>query len=225
MKNLKIIVIPIPQVVFFPHTSMSIFIDTTLAKVIESIVANNEMVAITKAKNEMLHLQGAFEKICTVGKPIILEKLRDGGLKILIKCSSRARLLRPLQNLPYPIYEAELLPDLPDQLTSGFLDEKIERLTNILNSWLIQNIPDPEEREILEGTLLTTAHSIDYISAFLIKDMQIKQILLENDSLDERIQILDSLLSDSCPFDENKSVVRALKDFEHMGPFFNQVAH
>ena len=224
MSNLKVTVIPIPQVVFFPHTSIPIFIvDAPLAEVIESTIANNEMVAITKANSDILGIHESFEKVCSIGRPVILEKLQDGGLKVLVRGCSRVRLLSATQHLPYPIYEVEFLQESVDNSKEP-LDSKVDRLKNILNTWFIQNIPDNDEREAFEMTLLSTQHYIDYISTFLIKDMQVKQMLLENDSLYERIQILDSLLSESCPFSENKSVVRALKDFEHLETF-DQTAH
>jgi len=224
MKNLKVTVIPIPQVVFFPHTSIPIYVvDGQLVDTIEEIVAKNQLVAVTRAKTDQLHLNDSFEKICSVGKPVILEKLMDGGLKILVKGNSKAKLTQAIQHLPFPIFEAEFLEDRVDG-TRDYLDEKVERLKTILNSWFVENIPDSDERKAFEMTLLSTQHYIDYIATFLIKDLEIKQMLLENDSLYERIQILDSLLPESCPFSQNETVVRALKDFEQLENF-DYIAH
>jgi len=48
-----------------------------------------------------------------------------------------------------------------------------------------------------------------------VGDRQIRQLLLENTSLHERIQILSSLLRGSYPDCEDSLVVDAIKDFEY----------
>ena len=154
------------------------------------------------------------KNICSIGVPVIVEPFNEGTLKILVKGVKKVKLLSIHQNLPFLIFEAEDYPDYPKStiLNGGV----VERLRNILDLWLEENISDTTERESFQDNLKTLAHIVDYMSMFLIQDVTMRQNLLENNCLVERVRILNLLLKDNNPFEEDLLTIDAFKNFENL---------
>ena len=215
MTKLSVPVLAIPNVVFFPHASLPIYIvDPIYVRMVRECVSNDQLMAITMMSvngSPFSSVQQHFQ-VCSVGKPIILEEMSDGGIKALIKGVERVKLLTPQQHLPYLICNAEVYYDqLESEVVIG---SSVERLKKILNDWLVENIPSSVERQVFTQSLISVYHVVDYVSMFLIQDTEIRQLLLENTSIYERIQMLNSLLKESKPFSEDPTVVSAIKNFE-----------
>lgn len=154
------------------------------------------------------------QRVATMGKPILLDEHEDGSLKILIKGEKRIELLSTEQNLPYLIYKVRIIPDVRDKTPLTLSSPQIERLRGLLHQWVEDTISDSLERESFFQTLESVHHIVDYLAMFLIGDRHIRQLLLENRSLHERIQVLSSLLRGEYPDCEDHLVVNAIKDFE-----------
>lgn len=215
MTKLKVPVLPIPNVVFFPHASLPIYIvDPIYVRMVRECVANDQHLAITMVNGQSsAFLPGQqHSQICSIGKPIILEELEGGGIKALIKGVQRVKLQAPKQHLPYLICDAEAYYDQLEDC--AVISSSIERLKKILNSWLTENISSSVDRQVFTQSLISVYHVVDYVSMFLIQDPEIRQLLLENTSIYERIQMLNSLLKESRPFSEDPTVVSAIKNFE-----------
>jgi Lon protease-like protein len=214
--TLKVNVLPIPNVVFFPHASLPIFVvDQVYVRMIRDCIENNELLVVTMAEHHGVYKsfnEYGHKKVGSAGRPIILEELPDGTLKVLIKGVCRVTLETVIQNLPYLVCEAEELHDEIE--TETMMGPQVERLRDILNSWLGDNIPDSVEREIFCQSLISIYHIIDYVCMFLIRDRDIRQLLLENRSLYERIQMLNTLLQEPHPYIENPNAVSAIKSYE-----------
>jgi hypothetical protein len=93
-------------------------------------------------------------------------------------------------------------------------DSKVERLKGLLDDWVLETISDSVERKHFQDKINSIREVIDYISMFLIKDHEMRQLLLENTSLNERIQMLDTLFKGPAPYIEDIAVTRAIKSFE-----------
>ncbi len=214
--TMKVNVLPIPNVVFFPHASLPIFVvDQVYLRMIKDCIDKGELLVVTMAEHHGVYKsfnEYGHKKVGSAGKPIILEELPDGTIKVLIKGVCRVSLGTVIQNLPYLVCEAEELHDIIE--SEVLIGPKVERLREILNSWLTENIPDSVEREIFSQSLISIYHIIDYVCMFLIRDRDIRQLLLENTSLYERIQMLDTLLQEPHPYIENPSAVSAIKSYE-----------
>jgi len=214
--TMKVNVLPIPNVVFFPHASLPIFVvDEVYVRMIKDCIEKGELLVVTMAEHHGVYKsfdEYGHKKIGSAGKPIVLEELPDGTLKVLIKGVCRVSLKTVVQNLPYLVCEADELHDSIE--SEQMLGSQVERLKDILNSWLCENIPDSVEREIFSQSLISIYHIIDYVCMFLIRDRDIRQLLLENTSLYERIQMLNTLLQEPHPYLENQSVVSAIKSYE-----------
>jgi len=211
-------VLPIPNVVFFAHTSLPVYIiEPIYVQMIKDCISENKSIAISKAIiHDNLSMRGRFSpsKICGMGKPVILEEAPDGSLKILIKGTGRVKLLKVDQNLPYLIYEAEVYLDKKE--SEQFYGPQIENLKELLDNWLEINVTDSFERESFSNSLITIYHVIDYICMFLVRDADLRQLLLENNSMFERIQLLSSLFEDPNQFEERSIVVNAIKHYEEI---------
>lgn len=217
MKLRKVAVLPIPDLVFFPGTSLPLYIvEPVFIKMIRECVQNNMLVGVSMAEPLVYiygHRRPAPKNICGIGKPIILEELYDGTLKVLIKGFGRVKLGQVQQNLPYLIYECEEYSDIQDE--RGFVsDSKVERLKGLLDQWMLETISDSMERENFQENISSIHQVIDYICMFLIQDHEMRQLLLENTSLTERIQMLDTLLKGPTPFLEDMTAVQAIKNYE-----------
>ena len=83
-----------------------------------------------------------------------------------------------------------------------------------MNTWLYQHIDEKHELEHFLQTIRTVHHTIDYISMLILKDMEIREMILASDSLQDRIRILNLLLKESNPFVEDTDMLKVLKKFE-----------
>lgn len=153
-------------------------------------------------------------RIGTMGKPILLEENDDGSIKILIKGTQRIELINTEQNIPYLIYKCRVIPDIKDKGHLQFESPQISRLREILNHWVEDTIDDSLERETFFQSLTSIHHILDYLAMFMVGDRLMRQLLLENTSLHERISILSSILRGEYPDCEDSIVVSAIKDFE-----------
>lgn len=215
MNEIRIPVLPIPNVVFYPHTSLPLFvIEPVYVQLIKDCIENDLPLGIAQGANAgpFSNVYIVPQMICGIGRPIILDQSEDGTLKVLIKGTGRVKLSRIEQNLPYSIYTANMIFDRIEVFS--YADAKIEKLRNILIEWLKKNVQNSIERDSFIGGLHSVHHVIDYLCMFLIHDQEIKQLLLENDSLSERILMLDAVLNTKAPFSENILVNNAIKNFE-----------
>lgn len=214
--NLKgIPILPVPRLVFYPQTSLPLFIvEPTYAGMIREAIENQSLLGITLAEPQVREGRVRYipKMVCTVGKPILLEELDDGGLKILIHGKARVRLTNLIQSLPYLIFDAEEIPDRAE--SSAWALPQTRRLVEILDNWLSENITDSLEREHFQQNIETLQSVADYLCLFLIQDPTTKQIMLENTSLFERLSLLNGLLKGESPQAEDWMTGEALKEFE-----------
>lgn len=217
--NMRIPVLPIPNVVFYPNTALPLLVvEPIYRRMIQDCVEQNMNLAISLAEAVGLNTRDARwvpHKICSMGKPIILDELPDGSLKVLVRGISRVRLKDIKQNIPYMIFDAEVIHDT-GLVEASVGPHRIERLTEILDDWIHHFIPDSLERESFYNNLRGTKDIVDYVSMFLIQDRELRQLILENNSLIERIHLLDSLLPGEHPTCEDALIGRAIKEYEHI---------
>lgn len=218
MKTLRLPVLPIPNVVLYGRTSLPIYIlEPVYIDMIKTCVKENTPLAISKAielDHQNVRMRYTPSDICGYGRPIILEENIDGTLKVLIKAIGRVRLLNVEQNLPYLIYQAECFHDKVE--SEKLHGPQIQNLKALLDNWLEVNIIDSFERETFTKSLTSIYHVIDYICMFLVQDPDLRQLLLENNSLFERVQLLNSLFEEPSQFEESSLVGSAIKKYEEI---------
>lgn len=212
MKTIKVPVLPIFNVVFFPHTAVPLqLVNPVGIQMIKDCIEANSPLALSLTYNSKSESVSPVQKTCGVGIPIILEEKRN-FLKVLVVGMSKVKLIKPIKTAPYPVYEAEIFTDSTE--TFSLKINEIDRLKKILNSWLVVAVSDQKERDNFFKNLKSVHHIVDYISMFLIQDPQIRQMLLETTSLFERIKTLNLLLQGEAPFSENGHAADVMKSYE-----------
>jgi Lon protease-like protein len=156
----------------------------------------------------------AHKKVCGVGMPVAIEETPEGYLKVIIRGNTRAYLEQLYQNLPFPIFTATVFEDQKQH--AYFEQGQIERLSMILNNWIDETLIDSLERENFKQNIQTIHSIVDYTSMFLINDAGMRQKLLESNSLNQRITILNTLLHGSLPTEEDTNILQAFNEFHDL---------
>lgn len=226
MNKLTLPVLILPQVVFFPKTSLPLIVQDKLCiTMLKKCIENGSPIALALGYDpESGPIYPGSHSICSYGKVIFIEETSDGGyLKVLIRGIGKLELGQIIQNLPYPIYEAYPVHDKPEQISLHF--PSIENLQNKLHEWAYQHIGDSLEREHFLQQLTGVRQLVDYVCMLLIKDVEIKQMLLSNNSLFERIGLLNSLLRHPSLLIEDQEVARAMKTYEYLEDLPHELYH
>lgn len=215
--KLKLCVLPLPQVVLYPTTSLPFLIlEPVYTSMIRKVIAEQGYIAVSWAKPQKSwdgKTKYSPRMICTAGKPILVEELPDGSMKLVIEGQFRVKLTQILQNLPYLVFEGYQLDDIEEQIK--FPSMMIHRLRGIFHQWLIEVIHDSLEREAFSQNIASVHQLCDHLCLYIIQDIETRQLLLETTSLRERVYLLNGLLRNESPFCEDQLVKDALKNFEH----------
>lgn len=128
---------------------------------------------------------GLKEVGCTVAITELLERTDDGRMNILTQGTAPFRLVRRIEDRPYPAGDIELLEDDDGSPTEGAADEAHERYAE-----LVERVTDsrPEPGELAEMSAYAMAATVEFPS-------QEKQRLLELRSEDERLRTVGELLT------------------------------
>lgn len=223
---MTVAVLPIPNLVFFPNTSLPLFmVESRHIQMLKDCIEKGRLLAVSliDIKSGYTNLRNSPRAVCTVGEPVIVSTHEDGSIKVLLRGRARVKLLALKQSVPYMIYTAEEIPDISSE---AHLNNSagIEKLRNILHRWSRENIDDSIEREVFLSTVSTAKHVVDAVSMYMVMDPEIRQLLLENVHLGERIQMLSTLFSEDGD-QEDANVADAFKRFEAMEANPRKVAH
>jgi Lon protease-like protein len=115
----------------------------------------------------------------------LLETLDDGRMNILVRGTRPFRLLRRIEDLPYPAGEIELLDDDGNDPQPASLEQTRERYAELVER-LTESRPDDAQLDSLGAYGI--AATIDFAH-------DAKQSLLESRSEDERLTMLGELIS------------------------------
>ncbi|PIP90725.1 MAG: hypothetical protein COW01_13140 [Bdellovibrionales bacterium CG12_big_fil_rev_8_21_14_0_65_38_15] len=214
---INVAVLPIPNLVFYPNTSLPLYIiDPRHVKMVHDCIATCRLLAVSlmDTKGSIGSGKSSPRVICTAGTPQIMETMEDGSVKVLLVGESRIKLISLKQSLPYTIYSAEEIPDIYED-SDLHEDFGITRLLVILKKWAKENIEDSNERERFISSACNPKNIVDAVSMYMIADSEIRQLLLENVHLIERIQMLTSLFKNNVHIEDAKTA-EAIKFYEKM---------
>jgi Lon protease-like protein len=127
---------------------------------------------------------GLREVGCTAAISELLETMDDGRMNILVRGSRPFRLLRRIEDLPYPAGDIELLDDDGADPAPSSLEETRERYAD-----LVERLTDsrPDDTQLDELGAYGIAATIDFAH-------DAKQSLLESRSEEQRLSLLSELL-------------------------------
>jgi Lon protease-like protein len=127
---------------------------------------------------------GLKEIGCTAQIAQLLEQMEDGRMNILVKGATPFRLMRRIEDLPYPAGDIELLDeDQIDVLDDTLAEEARERYAQLVER-ITDERPDAERLAGLDAYGM--AATIDFA-------LDAKQQLLEARSEDERMRMVGEL--------------------------------
>jgi Lon protease-like protein len=127
---------------------------------------------------------GLKEIGCTVAITELLERTDDGRMNILTQGADPFRLLRRIDDRPYPAGDIELLEDASKEPSDQVADDAHERYAE-----LVERVTDsrPEPDELAEMSAYAMAATVEF-------PLPAKQRLLELRSEDERLRAVEELL-------------------------------
>ena len=196
--------------VFFPQTIIPLTVsDKASIDLLEKSYQQNLDMAF-------YHPSNRTNKIATIGRLILIEYNANQSVTALVQGLNRVRLVEEVQHIPYPIYKAQVHQDIPENESN--LHGSIERLQTILINWLHRHISSQKEKERFIKDLDTPQKLINHLCLFIIKDIELKDIFLENTSLPEKIRLMDVLLKGQSPELEDVIIGEAIKHFEQALP-------
>jgi Lon protease-like protein len=213
------------DLVFFPNCDLVLSLnDPRHIQMVKDCLTHERLMAVSLAdvKNIHAHSHNTPHLICGAGQPIILEE-NDDSIKILLRGLVRLKLLNLIQSLPYMLYRAELIPDL-ESAQAHIENDLVSKLYKSLSKWAQRNMKNSIERESFLAQMTGLHQIVDAVSMFLVVDPEVRQLLLENVHLHERLQILSSLFNHE-QLQEDARVVAALKNYEQMKYDESKVAH
>ena len=127
---------------------------------------------------------GLKEVGCTVVITELLERADDGRMNILTRGSAPFRLMRRIEDMPYPAADIELLEDTGEESDRDAGEEARERYAE-----LVERVTDsrPEAAELADMSAYAMAATVEF-------PLGAKQTLLELRSEDERLRAVGELL-------------------------------
>ncbi|MFG1481283.1 LON peptidase substrate-binding domain-containing protein [Halobacteriovorax sp. HFRX-2_2] len=211
-ERIEIPVITLPNIVFFPGTSLPLYVvDDIFQDIFEEATCAGNPVGISLAMEKDFETYFAYPcEVFGIGQPLMIERVDGNTLKVLVRCIGKCQVNYPTQSNPYPMYNVTILKD--DECVMSNIDE-FYRLESILYNWLDINIPNDQDRDYFIETLNKPDQIINYVATFIIKSRQIRQLLLEQDNINDKIKILNSLITDEHIFHEDPIVAQAFEEF------------
>ena len=192
--------------VFYPDTIIPLVLsDEASKKLIQEVYDKDQLFALYTT-------HPSARKIATIAKVIMIENIDDGKVSAVVQGIEKIHLTHLTQHLPYPIYEFQ--PFIDSKETNSLKDGTLERLFSIFEFWICKNVKNINEREVFLQNINTPKKLVSNIALFMIKDTELKLLILENSSLFDRIRLIDFLLTGEKPESEDKLMAEAVKQFD-----------
>jgi ATP-dependent Lon protease len=195
--------------VFFPETIIPLILSDEPSKTLVREAFKNDLAIALFSTHEKA------KGVATAGKILILdEKKEEGKLTAVITGIERIKLLKITQHVPFPIFEFTHYQDFrePQILQPGAL----ERLHFVFEKWINRHIQNINDREIFLREINTPRKLLFNISLFMIKDIELKLMLLESTSIADRLSLMNALLTGETPESEDLDMASAIKNFESL---------
>lgn len=130
------------------------------------------------------------------GTPQILEERNNGTMLVFLQGVGKCRLGAVKQTAtPYIVCEAT--PIVEDHSIDPTLAPQVQALNKILARWITTHIPDPTQREVFLRNLSGPEEIVGAFASYLVRDYDLQQMVLEFDSLNEKILFLHRLAESS----------------------------
>ena len=182
---------PLEGIVFFPTLTLPLNIfEPRYISMVNDCLEHNRPLAVTDIDPTASGSES--EIIVGLGQVNLYEKRPDGTMVILVRGTHRARVLQVQSDSPYIRCELEVLGEDENlqEVNLFFLN----RLRGSLRDWADQTLPDrPSRIAFLEG-LEAPRKLLETYAHYRIADADVRQEILETQSLDRRVELLRQTL-------------------------------
>ncbi len=187
--NLTFPVLPLRDVVVFPHMIVPLFVGREKSvRALEEVMKDDKQILLSSQKdaNEDEPTTDSIYEIGVVANVLQLLKLPDGTVKVLVEGKKRANITRFLANEEYFEAEAEIVPE-----TSGD-EETVNALTRTVveeferYSRMNKNVPEDALTAVQDAT--DPAKLADTVAGHLGVTLNEKQELLEEPDVQKRLE-------------------------------------
>jgi Lon protease-like protein len=212
MQYVKVNLFPLSDVVLYPHASVPLNIfEPRYIKMVHDSINTNTPIALMLTnllENEQFILKtnaGDFsESVVGIGYPQILHQNVDGSMFIMLRGVSKAKLIEKVdekvEGKPYRIYQAQIL-DEDEVLPDGYCF-RLNRLKKMLKAWLDTNIKSKEDRDTFINKISEPSEIIAYASHFLVENPLHKKLILEEDTINQKLNlVLEFAKQEEIPFE------------------------
>ncbi len=194
-KNKKFAVLPLRDIVVFPHMIVPLFVGREKSvKALEHVMqADKQVLLITqKSPSEDEPAADDLYQVGTVGNILQLLKLPDGTVKVLVEGGARMRVSKYIEDNNYIEAEANAIkkPEI--------VDDELEALSRAVISQFEQyvklNKKIPPEVLVSINQIEEPVKMADTISSHLTLKIEEKQELLELETVTERLEKIYSFM-------------------------------
>ncbi|MBU6376878.1 MAG: LON peptidase substrate-binding domain-containing protein [Bdellovibrionales bacterium] len=181
---------PLEGVVFFPSATLPLNIfEPRYLSMTDYALKNQIPIALSDLDPTEPGTWGAANPLITgIGTAHHFEQRPDGTRIILVRGSSRARVVSILQEKPFIRCQIETLKDatLVRERNQFFL----QRLRQGLGKWAEETLPDADSKTAFQASLVDPHRLVELYSHYRLQDVDIRQQLLEIDDVNARIELL-----------------------------------
>jgi ATP-dependent Lon protease len=187
--------LPLRDIIVFPHMVVPLFVgrEKSIAALEEAMASDKELLLAAQKKAKTNDPKDAdIFRLGTIGFIIQLLRLQDGTVKVLVEGKRRARIVSYPQTAPFFLTEVEEI-DEPDE-KSVELQALMRSIQGVFKNYVKLNKRIPPEMLVSVQTIDEPGRLADTIAAHLSLKLNDKQIILETESPQKRLERLYELM-------------------------------
>lgn len=197
---MEVFLFPLVNVTLFPSTTkpLHVFEPRYLEMVHQSIESSKPIaIGYIEDPTQVVNVQAGetvpfVREVVGYGHPQIVEERINGSLLIFLRGQGKARLGAVKNSkTPYIICEATEIQENNVVDTSQL--KALENLHRVLLRWVDKHIPDQIQREIFIKSLSGSVETIGAFAAYMVRDYDLQQMVLEYNDINEKIEFLHRL--------------------------------
>lgn len=180
---------PLPNVVLFPRAVLPLHIFEERYKAMTAAALRGDrqiaMALLQPGWEHDYYHKPPIEPIVCIGTILTHERLPDGKYNFLLQGHTRARVVREIEGKPFRAAALEAITETP--VMEIDLEHARERLLGLFERGALSTLPTADQfREIIAGSL-PTSDIVDLAAFNLIDDVPLKQSLLADGDVQQRV--------------------------------------
>jgi ATP-dependent Lon protease len=183
-------VLPLRRAVAFPNLAMPVLLDTPQAREIaaKAEAQNGHLLLLTQRDPERDPADiKDFYGMGVIARIVRVLKLPDGNGTVWVQALRRARVVRFVRSKPFLLARVEVVLDIPAKSKRGkalfrVLQNNMKRLVELGDNY-------PDELGTAVINLEQPEHLADFCGSYFIKDVEVRQKMLEAIDVDQRLEL------------------------------------